>query len=437
MTKLPPTPSLGQELSIRRPLPPPPSPLLPPVVTDLTGASDYGGRPTAASEVIVHRTSDFGNFMEAVGMSVVVSCNDGDTGGGSGGSGGGDGGGEEAYQEGVGLGVVMVGSRPVEFVPMTVAVEVEAVPPMVELQSGAKARGLLLPPLGAPSPRAALLPVQFQLAASGPGSQAGLELGSSVGMPCSRGGLGAVGGGELAGTLLSTAEEAKVVARGNGESESLPADALPADAADATSVNGDGIGDDGGGSGSSSVVRLFCLNYGEMLQRFPQMYRQLCKVQGHLEQQHHHQHDSGPRGQQPGLQRLRKVLFERKSQGQLRQPPRNKEVNGRHVVSRTSVNPSVISLHLRDVGIEPNTPIRCTSSNAFPGFISFGALFEVLVEKYDMLPLALYRRDDGSGGRPASRLPYVCTKPEKFGTFLRGDDDIYLLAAEDVVMGFW
>ncbi|GIL58369.1 hypothetical protein Vafri_13411 [Volvox africanus] len=228
--------------------------------------------------------------------------------------------------------------------------------------------------------------------------------------------------------------------------------------------NTSGAADAKSSATAADTVRLFSLNYREMLRGMPGLRELLHSAQESQQLQ---------------------------QQQQLRNPNSSSKNVGSTwswsgmVDPATSVHshreaPKLLQLH-------PPDP-SCA--------ISFGVLFEVLVDEYDMMPLALYRRDVGnaadvsesdkprnSGGvrtscpsaaaaqlplgldggttrgtenlaavregeqiracrsapgvGTAPGLPYVYTKPNKYDTWLRYSDDVYLLASQAVVMRFW
>ncbi|GIL95093.1 hypothetical protein Vretimale_1184 [Volvox reticuliferus] len=215
---------------------------------------------------------------------------------------------------------------------------------------------------------------------------------------------------------------------------------------------------------AAATVRLFSLSYREMIQRIPGLRELLHSVQESQQLQQPQQQLQNPNSSpcNAGLSWSWSRMMDPISS-----------------VSSNREAPKQLQFHQRG-------PSRS---------ISFGVLFEVLVEEYDMMPLALYRRDHVGGaadvsrfdeprssggvrescpsspqlplgldGRTACRvgnlaaagkgqqvradrcappvatasgLPYVYTKPEKYDTWLRDSDDVYLLASQVVVMRFW
>ncbi|GLC41526.1 hypothetical protein PLESTM_001206000 [Pleodorina starrii] len=227
-------------------------------------------------------------------------------------------------------------------------------------------------------------------------------------------------------------------------------------------AGGGGAGGGGGSGGDPAVVRLFCLSFGGMLERFTGLTELLRSVQDsqrrltwnpasrdlrhHLDPSHSQSQSQqyGVGGAGPGPRRCPQAAADGFS-------------TARHPAG---IDPATSAAGMSTVGDDDDDEARRRHGLQ----VTFGVLFEVLVLEYDMLPLALYRRGaaagggggvggsgrrwaaaapaggaGGAGGRAhaSTGMPYVYTKPDKHGTWMRESDDVYVLASQAVVVRFW
>ncbi|KXZ41581.1 hypothetical protein GPECTOR_380g178 [Gonium pectorale] len=236
----------------------------------------------------------------------------------------------------------------------------------------------------------------------------------------------------------------------------------------------------------STTVRIFCFNFASMTRRMSGLHAALLREQRLRDEQqqaaphHHHQHfhhirqaaagrGAGGDGAttlkvnwQPGLARAEcDAAAALAGDGAATD---GGDGYGKEVLCEEDQ----VALKLRG---SPDTPSGTVhgggSMAAAPVSVTFGVLFEVLVEKYDMLPLGLYRRDDGplaapkapdGSGRASRRrdrpsaggfsadgtdpsvaqsvgsgMPYVYTKPGA-SKWLRSSDDVYVLTSPAAVL---